>query len=265
MSVTITIDNAESLAKALNDLSTTAASNALAKTTNRLGFKAREKWRDEGAAQVFDRPTSITRRALLVRQAKPGSQSARIFAGGASASGFTEVFVRDEAAGTAPDKYLTPQSIGGSRQLKGFERRLIARGRMLPGQFAVPAASAKLDAFGNMSRGQLNQILSALDAQRDRLTNETARSRARKKRRGKSQYFAVPTPRNGLHPGVYERRSFALGSAIRPVLIFVDNVTFKPRLNLAKFVSDVIRSNGEQTLLEEVTREIDRATRNANR
>ncbi|MDF5999583.1 hypothetical protein P4050_14390 [Pseudomonas aeruginosa] len=47
---------------------------------------------------------------------------------------------------------------------KASERNLRARGILPAGMFVVPAEGARLDQYGNMSRGQMIQILSGLGA-----------------------------------------------------------------------------------------------------
>ena len=55
-------------------------------------------------------------------------------------------------------------SLRGPRVDKASERNLRARGILPAGMFVVPAEGARLDQYGNMSRGQMIQILSGLGA-----------------------------------------------------------------------------------------------------
>lgn len=111
--------------------------------------------------------------------------------------------------------YLYVQTEGGARPQTGLERLLAARLRYA-GQIVsvTPAAGMRLDAHGNMSRGQLNQIVSAIQAQRDTGNNTSAASRAR--HRGRSQYF-VPREGSRLSAGVWERTA---SGQLRKVLHF---------------------------------------------
>ena len=71
--------------------------------------------------------------------------------------------------------YLVPQVDGGQRKLKGFERA-IGEGEL------VPALGAKLNQYGNVSPGQIRQILSVLgkaEASAGYSANITSRSRRR--------------------------------------------------------------------------------------
>jgi len=97
-----------------------------------------------------------------------------------------EVRVKDESfKAKAPIEWLSPQIYGGSRGVKRFEERLRKVGVLGPNQYAVPGQAAKLDAYGNMSRGQLVAILSDVQAHWDPAQNATRASRAKRGARRK--------------------------------------------------------------------------------
>lgn len=177
--------------------------------------------------RVFDRPTPYTLGSLYMRGAKRGHPEA-------------EVWLKDEqdaGKGTAATKYLTPQVYGGRRGLKRFEAAL-QRIHVLPADmYAVPASGAKLDAWGNMSRGQIVQILAYLSAfgEQGYRANITAARRAKLKlgtatRRGFEYIVIRPEARN-LRAGIWERVQTAFGAALRPVLWFVRAPNYRPRLH----------------------------------
>ena len=121
--------------------------------------------------------------------------------------------------------YLKVQAAGGARPRTGVEGALISRLRYGGHITAVtPAGGAKLDASGNWSSGQRNQLMSGIKAQRDTLTNTTARSRKRNPKR--AQYF-VPKPGSKLSPGVWQRD----GDSVTKILHFTQS-----RPNYAKRV-----------------------------
>lgn len=164
----------------------------------------------EEMPKAFDRPTPYSLNSLFLRPATKASLSALIW-------------LKDDAGkGTPAAKYLLPQIAGGQRRPKRFERALQMRGLLPPGRYALPGSAAKMDAYGNMNRGQIVQILSALGAAETRsgfLANRTAASKKRKG--GKRPEFFVGSPGNGKLPmGVWQRFTFGHGSAIKPVLIF---------------------------------------------
>lgn len=100
--------------------------------------------------RVFDRPTPYTLRSLRVDYARKSDLKAH-------------VTFRDAAGkGTSADKYLSPQVYGGGRSQKRSERAFEGVG-VLKG-YLVPGGAARLDAYGNHSRGQVIQLLSYFQA-----------------------------------------------------------------------------------------------------
>lgn len=185
---------------------------ALALTRTALEVKAQEV---REMKRVFDRPTSFTLNSVYVRGANKKTLTAYV--------GLKYLDRLDES-------YLDPQIIGGPRRLKRFEVLLQARGILRKGYYAVPASGARLDRFGNVSRGQIQQILSALGAQFDRYANRSDSAASRRNARN-AQYF-VPPPWSHLALGIYQRFGFARGSAIKPVFIFVQQPpTYRARLD----------------------------------
>lgn len=174
----------------------------------------------EAMPRVFDRPARYTLNSLFLSPARREKLEAR-------------VWVKDKSGkGTAAMNYLGPQIYGGSRNQKRFEKALESAGIMPKGWFAVPRGGARLDAYGNMSRGQIVQLLSALRAfaQVGYLANVTERSRARNRK--SRDYFvsgpvqAAKAANGGRLPfGVYERK----GRGIKTVLLFVPRVTYRVR------------------------------------
>lgn len=171
---------------------------------------------------AFDRPTAYALNGTFLKAAKKDNLEAR-------------VWVKDNpfGKGTPADRFLLPQIYGGARGLKGAERLLQRNGLMPSGWFLVPGAGAQLDGNGNIKRSQLVQILSQLKVQRGAGYESRATGSARSNRTIARQgvtYFAVPKVRRGLQPGIYLKRAFGHGSAIKPVFIFVRSVQYRPRL-----------------------------------
>jgi hypothetical protein len=135
--------------------------------------------------KAFDRPTPYTLRAL--RKKAPTWQTLQ-----------GEVGFKEPWAPRAV-KYLEPEVEGGPRKVKGFELAIQQRvttmnpqgqrGVYPVGTTFVPGRGARLNAYGNISPGQIQQILSGLQAQQDRYANETPASRKRAKRTG--HYWAT--------------------------------------------------------------------------
>jgi hypothetical protein len=198
---------------------------ATLQAVNATALAVRQRWA-EVAPKVLDRPTPFTVRAALYNKAT-------------KARPYADVFLRDEMGdGTAPAKYLAAQVEGGTRAKKGIEVLLQARGMMPAGHFAVPGLGASLDAYGNIKRSQINQVLSQLGARRDALQNETDTSRDRRRkgalRRGTrgGEFFAIARKRGRLPPGIYERIVTGFGSALKSLLIFVRRAHYTPRYDI---------------------------------
>ncbi len=199
---------------------------------------------------VFDRPTAFTLNAVYLRPATKQSLQAEVWLKGDGS--------RDNTPGR---HYLLPQIEGGSRPLKRFEQRLIRAGYMGSNERAVPGAGAQLDSFGNISRGQIVKILSQLKtaAVLGDSSNATDSKRSRAKR-AKEQYFVAGVGsrtgrgswKNGtkgqhLPPGVWVRRSFGpLGTAVKPVLLFVGRAVYRKRYDFFTIADTVVsrRFNG---------------------
>lgn len=196
---------------------------------------------------VFDRPTPFAINGTVVRSATKANLESM-------------VWVKDDAwgKGTPADRFLGPQIHGGERKQKGTERMLQRAGLLPVGWYAVPAAGAQLDGYGNVKRSQLVQILSQLKVQRAAGFESRATGSARSARTIARQgvtYFALPKATRGLQPGIYLKRRFAQGTAIRPVFIFVAAVRYQPRL---KFF-EVGQAVAEATFYDHFNIEIDKA------
>jgi hypothetical protein len=165
---------------------------------------------------VFDRPTPFTLRSLSQRNSTKQNLTATVF------------FREFAGKGTPAAKYLGPQVYGGERGPKRFEKALGHAKYPLPeGMFAMPASGARLDPYGNISRGQITTILSRL-----KVGNVSARSTSRRSTRKaiREDYF-IGRPGGGRLPfGVWQKASFAFGSAVKPVMIFGQQPGYSMRL-----------------------------------
>lgn len=163
----------------------------------------------------FDRPKPYTVKGTYVTKAKPASLEA--VAG-----------IKDKIAG-----YLAP-NIGKNgrrpRTYKNSERMLRAAGILPSGRYTVPGKEARLDEYGNMSRGQIQQILSyfrtfGLTRLNTKRKNSTDKSRANLAKKN-ADYFVVPVAdrKLGLYPGIWQRNG---RSDIVPVLMFVSQPQYR--------------------------------------
>jgi hypothetical protein len=181
----------------------------------------------------LDRPTNFTLNSLFVKAATKATQQARVW------------FKDFAPKGTPAGDYLQPQVQGGQRKLKRHEKALIARGLMKSTQYAVPAAGAKLDQYGNMKRTQYVQLLSQLRAfgEQGYSANATGSKRSTRKRRSGAYFVATI---NG-EQGVWQEVQSAFGAGARPVLLFVDrDPSYRVRFPFFKIAENMVKSNYER-------------------
>jgi hypothetical protein len=208
-----------------------AASRAINATAKQV-----EAEEQRAIAGVFDRPKAQTVKATYVKYSNKTNLEAT-------------VGIKERAQGIPAAEYLHP-NIGESgkhhpRTYKRSEFMLRRMGILPEGLFTVPGKGARLDQYGNMSRGQIVQILSyfqafgktALNSKRMNMT-EKGRTLAAKKQR---QYFIIPVAsrESKLFPGIWQEEP---GRGITPVLMFVSRPTYKAIYDFAGLAEKVIRS-----------------------
>jgi hypothetical protein len=177
----------------------------------------------EAETGVFDRPRSFTVRGTNLTRSTKTKLTA-------------EVALKTRTKGGTPvNDYLAAQIEGGSRADKRSEVLLQQAGILPRGYQTRPGSGARMDAYGNMSRGQIVQILSYFRAfggvstsgrargRKSTETNSQKLNRATKPRRP-VEYFVVPEGMPGLTTGVWKRT----GKKIEPILVFTRSTTYKP-------------------------------------
>lgn len=209
-----------------------ATAKALTFTAERVREAERQEMRN-----VFDRPTSFTINSLYLRGATPARLEARVW--------FKEL--------GSDWHYLMPQIYGGDRRLKQFEKYLQSSGWLPKGMMVVPGSRATLDSYGNINRGQLIQVLSALRAlpQQGYLANRSARSALRKSKskKGLVNYF-VGRPHPGTPDGIWQR----VGVGLRPIFIFVPAARYRKRFDFFGIANRVSTQTFDGLLHQELNR-----------
>jgi hypothetical protein len=228
----------------------------LATALTRTASHLREVQRSE-MVRTLDRPTPYSLRGIQMIGAngKPGGASADALA--------VDVRIADDDSNTTSGRpsvrWLWWQVNGGAnRQLKGFERALQTAGLMPRGWYAVPGAAARLDAYGNISPGQIVQILSQLRTGSERGSlrhmargddRKAKSSRRRAKGRAGGEFVNIPQKTKGLkQPGVYLLKGRDFGARIGygrsrelvPVLIYVRSVAYARRFDFFGTARSVI-------------------------
>lgn len=238
MKISFTIDGQAALRKQVEGFSERRIASIMATALTRTAVEVRAAVQEE-LPRVFDRPTPHTIRQLRYVAATAQKPVAAV--------GFNVEAIQDEfgkviryrqaVAGETPaEKYLNPNILGGQRSVKRFEKAMQASGFMPAGWYAVPGKGARIDSFGNVSKGQIIQVLSQL---RVTLTagstrnlpvvqgNERKVIRALKKAGGR--YFVIkPGAKRGT-PGVYQRDFYS--EVLTPIFIFVKGTSYRPRFD----------------------------------
>lgn len=218
MNLTIEVQGLAELHAGLRDFSDRRLDASTATGLTRVTRAVAESWRQQLASR-FDRPTPATTRAVVTTMATARKLEA-------------EVRIRDQGSGTPPVAWLAPEEFGGGRLVKKFERALQAQGSMPAGSHAVPGPAAKLDAYGNVSRSQIVQVIAQLGAQFSpgyaRVISPSAGKRAAKALATGRAYIAITDRRGRLSPGVYERN----GRRLSAVFYFVSGAQYRKRTDL---------------------------------
>jgi hypothetical protein len=210
-----------------------ALKNALNKTAEWGQTDVRREMR-----KVFDRPTPWTLNSLRIKYASKTNLQA-------------ELAFKDKNSAESSRSLVEPHVFGGKRHFKGMEARLRGIGLLPAGWNAVPGAAAKLDGYGNMSRGQITQMLNVLGTYTEagyNKANAATRARLAKGNAKKGvygfAYWVNPAGGTGrakhLPPGVYQRVQTGFGSSLKPVLIFVSGASYKQRLDFMGIVQKTV-------------------------
>jgi hypothetical protein len=204
MKISIDSSGIDKMISSLANLSEKNIAFAASLALNRTGQIVRNKITDS-IPSTFKNPNAYTRNSIMLRPSTKTDLTA-------------EIRFKDHSAAK---HYLEAQVYGGQRGLKRSEELLRGSGNMPSDMVWIPGIGARRDGNG-MSRGQMMQILSGLQAQFDPLTNSTARSRKRKKRRNE-YYFSITNRASHLPPGVYHN---VAGRTI-PLLRYVAMPSYK--------------------------------------
>jgi hypothetical protein len=213
----VTVKGLEQIKAQLDGFSDRRFNAATATALTRSAKYAQEQLRLE-MQRSLDRPTPFTLNALRMWPASADRLVARV--------GFRD----DGTGGVNANNYLRPNVDGGARVAKRVEAALRAIGALPAGWFAVPGEGAALDGYGNMSRGQVIQILSqlrvTLTAGYSRNMAFDARKQINAQRRAGGRFFVMPVG-GKVQPGVYQRE--LMGKSITPVLVFVRQPLYRQR------------------------------------
>jgi hypothetical protein len=209
---------------------------AMQQALNKTAAKAVDAVRKE-MPKVFDRPTPWVTNSLRIKYATKSNLQA-------------ELGYKDRNSAESSRTMIEPHVYSGKRHFKAMEARLMKIGLIPAGWNAVPGGGARLDANGNMSRGQISQLLNVLGAYTEagyNKANDKTSERLAKGRAKKNIYGFVywvnkvgSTKARHLPPGVYQRVTTAFGSSLKPVLVFVKQASYRQRLDFFGVAQAVI-------------------------
>lgn len=208
---------------------------AIAKALNDVAVLVKNAERKE-MERVFDNPTPYTLNSIFFKKATKQKFEVNII-------------IRNEAAkGTPPVKYLEPEIFGGTRRAKSSELQLREKGLMEDDMFWAPGAGARLNKYGNISPGQIVQILSALKSFREAGYNANYNSKSGRKSKNPlaSKIFVQKEWGKALYPGVYQRTK----TGVKPLLIFLENPHYEERFNFFT-VGEIIYDNNFENKFNE--------------
>lgn len=137
---------------------------------------------------------------------------------------------------------------GGGRAPKALERYLRRVGLLGNDEFIVPGAGARLDAFGNMSRGQVQQAMSQLRLGLDPYSwsSDSRRSKRNVKKAGRI-FWAHGNTRDGhLKRGAYIDMGPPVG--LRPLLVIVRSPSYQRRFDLPRMAANTIAKTWKNNL-----------------
>ncbi|WP_287880453.1 hypothetical protein [Acidovorax sp.] len=236
MRLNIDVQGLKELQATLAGFSDRRMNAAVATALTKTAVDIRQVVRDK-LPVIFDRPTGYTLNSMFVKPATAEKLEALMY------------FKDDRAtsnAGTPATYYLKPSIDGGVRRIKRFERALQLSGNMPAGWFVVPGAGARLDANGNISKGQIIQILSQLRIQLVAGSNRNMSFDPQKQitaqRKAGGRFFVIQPGTKGAAPGVYQREF--TGRQITPVMLFTKSAIYRRRFDF----DDITRREAEQRL-----------------
>jgi hypothetical protein len=168
--------------------------------------------------RVFVGPTRYTLNSMYVRKATKVNLVASV--------GLKDRLLSGTQRGH--DKTIGHQFTGGRRERKSIENYAQSAGLISANEYLVPSAGARLDSDGNMSRGQVQQLMSQLRLGIDpnQFATKSARSTRNRKKAGE-----VFWSRGGHLPrGIWLR----VDRGVLPVMMVEADVKYAQLVDVAK-------------------------------
>lgn len=137
---------------------------------------------------------------------------------------------------------------GGARVPKALELYLRRAGLLGGNEFVVPGAGVRLDSFGNMSRGQVQQIMSQLRIGSDPYAYASSSKRSKRNVQKAGRIFwARGNARDGhLKRGAYIDMGPPIG--LRPLLVAIQAPFYRQRFNLPQLAKTTIAKTWRENI-----------------
>lgn len=216
--------NTGQVMRALVDYSDKHARFALALALTRTAQHAQTSLRQQ-MSERFDRPTPYAVRSAFVRPATKAKLEASVGIADRTLS----------KAPLSPVESIGHEFTGGQRALKRIERYLARAGLIRMGEFVAPGAGARLDSYGNMSRGQVQQIIAQLKIGIDAYSHSSKSERSRRSTQRAGELFWSRGGR--LRRGVWMRS----GRNVKPILLVIATPRYRQRIDIERTVEQAAR------------------------
>jgi hypothetical protein len=198
----------------------------------------------------FDRPTPIVMKSLRIKYAKKTDLTAMVFMkdkglGGKNANSMAEI--------------LGHEFSGGSRIHKKIEFVLQQWKFISTGEYVVPGAAARMDKYGNMSRGQIVQILSQIGVKQAGYDSNPTGSKRSKRNVAKAgtifwsrgpegKRIPLVDKATGIKYGYTGGNASRLakgawirdGRSVHPILLVVKSTRYRKRIDMQRIAQPVI-------------------------
>jgi hypothetical protein len=191
----------------------------------------------------LDRPTPFVQKSVLIKYSNKQNLQA-------------VVYIRDRELSKSPNSLadiIAQQFRGGPRIRTRLEGALTRSGLISSNEFVAPGAGARLDQYGNMSRGQIQQLLSQIFASPNRESNRTSSTRSRLSVRRAGRIFWSRGER--LPRGAY----IEVAGGIKPLLLVVTPPKYRQRIDMELIAQRVVNRDFNRIF----SIELDKALRTA--
>jgi len=208
---------------------------------HRVGHAVRKQI-ETAIATGFDRPTPWFQKAVYVRPFRPtrGADVAVFLKDTEVLSNFP-AYRQHALTNLRANQQTTPgpgstadilghHFSGGSRKRKKIEEAFTRAGLIKGHELLVPGPDARLDRYGNISRGQVQQIYAALYLYRDPYQNRTRSRRSQRNDAAAGRMFWS----NGDHPMKVRRGLWATSRSkqLQLLLIPIPQAVYRQRIDM---------------------------------